>query len=522
MKAKTWILLLACALLVTFVGGVLAACGGPHTVTFLHEGKVYEKVTVKNGGKVTLPPDPSPDGFALDYWAKEDGSPFSPESKIKKDITLTSVVTKGFEIRYLSDEGEEIYREKVKAGGSAKYGAIPVKQADEHFTYTFEKWVTEQGGDEEADLSRIILNRIVYAKFKPQFKETPTQPLVDFTVEVETGREARILQITDTQILETAKKRYPSRVSTSQTLSDEDLYNDCFKYIESAVAQTDPDLILMTGDNVYGEFDDDGNNLKRLIAYMDSLNIPWAPVFGNHDNESTMGVTWQCQQFEQAKNCLFKRGEVTGNGNYSIGIMQGGKMIKAIFMLDTNGCANGYTYSYDPSFGTYNEDEDIKTSVGFNRDQLEWLESSAKMIDLQAGVPVSKFIAFHIPTAEFAYAAEEAGYQKDNQLNNKEYYTIGKDVEAQNGDFGSKGESFACYSQVGLWEILKANHFDGVFVGHAHRNNVSILYEGIRLTFGLKSSVYDSHNPLQLGGTGIYIAEGGTGFRVEHAYYKEN
>ena len=72
---------------------------------------------------------------------------------------------------------------------------------------------------------------------------------------------------------------------------------------------------------------------------MDSFNIPWAPIFGNHDNESAKGVAWQCEQLEKAQNCLFKRGSLTGNGNYSIGLVdENGKIRRIIYMLDSHGC----------------------------------------------------------------------------------------------------------------------------------------------------------------------------------------
>ena len=59
------------------------------------------------------------------------------------------------------------------------------------------------------------------------------------------------------------------------------------------------------------------------MEFMDKFGVPWAPVFGNHEGTSAMGVDWQCEQLVNAKNCLFVQRELTGNGNYSVGIMQG-------------------------------------------------------------------------------------------------------------------------------------------------------------------------------------------------------
>lgn len=40
---------------------------------------------------------------------------------------------------------------------------------------------------------------------------------------------------------------------------------------------------------------------------------------------------------------------------------------------------------------------------------------------------------------------------------------------------------------------LKALGCDSIFVGHEHRINASLVYEGVRLQYGQKSSEYDSH-----------------------------
>ena len=330
--------------------------------------------------------------------------------------------------------------------------------------------------------------------------------LVDFAVEAEIGREFRILQITDTQIIDPGQSRYPERINNVTPLSDEQLYADCFYYIEKAIEKAKPDLILMTGDNVYGEFDDSGASLKKLIAFMEGFQIPWAPVFGNHDNESTKGVAWQCCQYEEAKHCLFKRGQVTGNGNYTIGIQQGDKLIKVIYMMDSNGCSNGKSFSYWPEFGTYNQKEKMRTDFGFGEDQLKWLADSCEKI----GEKPSKFVAFHVPIWEYWDAAIAKGYPVGD---GSAKFVINDPTGV---DFGAKYENFGMIAAPGFWELLKKHNFDGVFVGHCHTNSLSILYDGIRLTYGLKSSRYDYHRADMLGGTLITISESGDCFSVKH------
>ena len=95
---------------------------------------------------------------------------------------------------------------------------------------------------------------------------------------------------------------------------------------------------------------------------MDSFAVPWAPVFGNHDNESKMGVAWQCNRFETSEYCLFKRGSVSGNGNYTVGLAVGDRLERTLYMLDSNGCSAS-------------TDESVIKYRGLYEDQIEFIRS---------------------------------------------------------------------------------------------------------------------------------------------------
>ena len=93
--------------------------------------------------------------------------------------------------------------------------------------------------------------------------------LVDFVVKAKPDSEFKILQLTDTQILDAGQSRFVGRLAYNNDLSDQELYDRCFYYVEQTIKQSNPDLILLTGDIVYGEFDDSGKSLERLIKFMD-------------------------------------------------------------------------------------------------------------------------------------------------------------------------------------------------------------------------------------------------------------
>ena len=166
--------------------------------------------------------------------------------------------------------------------------------------------------------------------------------LVDFMVTVPDDRDPIILQLADPQIIDADQKRADSTLNDKMTEMwkwDEEIRKSrCYNYITEIVENTNPDLILLSGDIIYGSYDDNGRVLEDFVAFMETLGVKWAPVMGNHDVESAKGASWQCKQYENAPNCLFKQGDMMGNGNYTIGIMQGGELRRVIVNMDTNGC----------------------------------------------------------------------------------------------------------------------------------------------------------------------------------------
>lgn len=320
-------------------------------------------------------------------------------------------------------------------------------------------------------------------------------PGCDFVVELGKERintEIKLLQLTDIQLIDATQRRTEDRLRSDEIAAwqPEFFMQQCGNHILSLITQTKPDLIFITGDIVYGSFDDNGTVLKWICDFMDSLDIPWAPVFGNHDNESYMGVEWQCEMLENCRNCMFKRGIVTGNGNYTVGISVDGELIRALYMADTHGCLS---------------------EAALKPDQLNLFAESSKKISEAQGKAIPGFMAFHIPTESFNQAACAKGYKTDE----RPFFTIGVDVPQLGEDYGFCQEKFGTIkTECDFIDFLHSCNIDGVFTGHCHNICTCIDYENIKFAFGLKTGQYDYHVPGNIGGTLVLLD--GSAFKVQH------
>ena len=335
---------------------------------------------------------------------------------------------------------------------------------------------------------------------------------VDLIIDYPAGKDLTILQLTDTQMQTMRDVRNENRrVQISNaffSVLPDDLEFRVFRYVDEAVEKTNPDLIVLTGDNIYGELDDYGRMWKQLIRRMDSYKIPWCVVFGNHDNESAKGVQWQVDQLLESEYCVFKQGDVSGNSNYNVLIRQGGDAKYLLYMLDSHGCT---TKLHNPGESLMPDNPDIDKLVqtaGLRVDQVNWMYKSGKDIrEIYGEIPSLMFM--HIPPAEAAQVVHSTYGATVTQ------YPFVPDKE---GDFGISYENIGGASGGRYWRYAKELDCIGIFVGHQHMVATSIVCEGIRLTYGLKTGTCDYHADSMLGSTKITLSETAGEMGVEYVF----
>ncbi len=258
--------------------------------------------------------------------------------------------------------------------------------------------------------------------------------------------------------------------------------------IDKLIKKTKPDLITLTGDNAFDPF-----AYLRLINFIEKYNIPWAPVMGNADHEGLVSEFWIAYRLTKAKNCLFKCGpEGMGYGNYIINITENGKPIHTLFMMDTHHEDGIQQGSYDH----------------FYKEQIEWYKWAVEGIKNTVGRIVPSSVFMHIPVPEYLDAWYSIQDGKGGLLPPYDKVPFCKYQE----------EIGAPLFNFGFFELCKnLKSTKNMLCGHEHTNCFSIDYQGIVLTYVLKTGYgcYWEHETH--GGTTLTVKSTGETI-TEHNY----
>ncbi|NCA66496.1 MAG: hypothetical protein EOM87_00370 [Clostridia bacterium] len=249
--------------------------------------------------------------------------------------------------------------------------------------------------------------------------------------------------------------------------------------LDKMLAALEPDLIIITGDALRTWTRDNFTEYRQLAEIFESRNIPWMPIFGNHEFEySCEAYQHTPEQLAEAlieyPHCLMSKGDCAdGVGNYFVNIKDKNQNI--IYTLcaldcvfdrkyDTGGIAEGWSY--------------IRTDA-----QIEWYERHIRAISaLQYGkksaavIPSMAFM--HTPVPEVLTAWESAW----NGGNPTAAYHYGRLLTGKSTYQNYMGED-AFFNKAVELGSTKA-----MFFGHHHDNDFSVDYQGIRLTAGQMST----------------------------------
>lgn len=313
-------------------------------------------------------------------------------------------------------------------------------------------------------------------------------------LEWDTSRPFRILHLTDLHM---------------SNVADKEKHFDFIRETVNMAKENDTkpiDLIAITGDMFTFAEKRDAN---ELFAFFDSLKIPWAPTFGNHDEQVYFTVDWMTSRLNElnakrendgSSYCVFKDlqdDDVFGNANYVINLKAKSdkQLIEQLFFFDSNRYNFGEYRGYDY----------------IHNDQIDWYERQVNT-SMEVTVKIPSLAFFHIPFPEF-----EENYQKAKNGHTEEgvkyEFTKIEDTDGNIKIFTDHDDGTGDPKKnTGLYQkMLDLKRTNGVFIGHNHTSNYSVTRTGddggdITLCFGVKSTNRVYCDEEKLGGQVISIS----------------
>lgn len=280
----------------------------------------------------------------------------------------------------------------------------------------------------------------------------------------------KIIQITDTHFISGSSK------------------SDAVPALLNEVIEIEkPDLIVFTGDMVWKNSNTQ-KALDELFAPVIQHKVPWAYVFGNHDDESDMSRKDLMDYVTKMPYCVAKHGEayLSGVGNYVLEVnKKDGKTLGTVLY-----CMDSHAYSTVKGIDGYG---------WFAADQIDWYRKmSMTYTQKNENTPCNALAFFHIPLYEYA----------EMKATNKNALIGSKDEKECNGKLNSG--MFAAMRMSG--DVM------GTFVGHDHNNDYIGNWHDIYLAYGRFSGGKTVYN--DLGKNGCRVIELFEGERVFTTYIR--
>ena len=168
------------------------------------------------------------------------------------------------------------------------------------------------------------------------------------------------------------------------------------EFIERLLDEEKPDMVIFSGDQINGETSPDAQSaLFKSVKLLVDRKIPYAAIFGNHDDEGDLNREQLMAIYEELPYSLSIAGpeDIDGVGNYIVEVLDRGKSTHSaltFYLLDT--------HSYSPDERQFRGYDWIKPS------QTRWFKNTAQSLRRkhQEYSHIHMNLAFiHIPLPEY-------------------------------------------------------------------------------------------------------------------------
>ncbi|MBR5437620.1 MAG: metallophosphoesterase [Clostridia bacterium] len=260
-------------------------------------------------------------------------------------------------------------------------------------------------------------------------------------------------------------------------------------FIIDLLDKTQPDLVVLTGDNIGPNKALTKWGNKRLIdnvmKIFEGKGIRVAAVFGNHDGENRLTKDEQFAYY-QGYTCFIgmeteESKALSGTGTYNLPIMSGKDESKTVFNL----------WMFDSR--EYNEENDLGGYGCVQKDQIEWYVKTEKALtEANGGKPVPSLAFQHIIVPEVYELLLKTGTAENWEIVSttddyaEGYSMIRSDVVYTLPEKYRDEDTFlsetCCspeYSNGQIQAMVDNGKVLGITSGHDHKNSFVVPYKGV-------------------------------------------
>ncbi len=250
---------------------------------------------------------------------------------------------------------------------------------------------------------------------------------------------------------------------------------DTIDLINAALEREEPDLVVYSGDQIWGKTSFKGSRekvarvLSELTKPVRERKIPFTVCFGNHDRQ--VGLSNE-EQFAIYKTFDYFVGEseegIDGVANHVIEIKDGSELKFLLYLIDSHSSLSiGYDHVHD--------------------NQIEWYRKTRDKYEQEYGHLIPSVVIQHIPLCEVFELLTEVkkntkGSVRGFRTHANKFYVLNKGrvnsagfMKESPADPQENSGEFDAFKEKG--EVL------GVYFGHDHNNSFNGKVDGIDLGY---------------------------------------
>lgn len=259
---------------------------------------------------------------------------------------------------------------------------------------------------------------------------------------------------------------------------------DTINLIESALERSQPDFVVYSGDQIWGQRNFKGNAnevervLRELTLPVTERNIPFAVCFGNHDRQVGLGNEQQFEIYKKIKGFSGESAEgVDGVGNQCIEIVENDTVKYLLYLIDSH---SNLKIGYD----------------NVHKNQIDWYRSVRDQYENKIGSVVPSVVIQHIPVCEVfdllnKVKRTKKGSVRGFRTHDGEYFVLNKNKVNSDG-FMKESPADPQENSGEFDAFCEKGDVKGLYFGHDHNNSFHGDINGIDVgyTQGAGFNVY--------------------------------